>query len=143
MYEEESMVKELIENGTSIQSVESSIQGLEETLGVIKARMKTCSGLVDETILTNQMQLIREQLYILKDKHQHLLNRRVVLMRQIRMENRVASQTGEAISTIDSLVMSLLKIDDVYMESHKSSNPSIMAFVEDLLKKKNNMIESE
>ena len=139
MCEGNSIMKELIENGSAISSTEKAIDDLDEIIYNMTGRIDQCASLIPEMILRNHIVLVKEQRDILKDKYKNLLTHRKELTDKLQ-NKLLETDQNNTIDTIDRIVMKLLAIDDIYAETHKVSNASIMSFVEDLLKKKKELI---
>lgn len=134
------LMSELIENGSVLKSIEKSIDGLDEIINNMNDRIKGCETSIPEMILQNHLILVKEQREILKNKRKDLLDRRKELTDKIETDVLNGKDYDNMIDTIDRIVMKLLAIDDIYSETHHVSNSSIMSFVEDLLKKKKNLL---
>lgn len=136
------LMQELVNNGHAILSIERTLKGIEDSLTFLKQKIKHGGILKESLIISAQLQKTEEQYYIMKSKHEQLLQARDKIIHKICDEHKEEQSASlEAVTVIDNLVMKLLEIDDKYMDAHNSSNASIMAFVEELLTKKRTLIK--
>ena len=128
MYSRSDM-QEIIDNGTMIKSTQKAIGDLDDILDNLESQVNQCPTLMPEMILQNHIVLVKEQRKLLTNKLESLIDRRRELQKTI------IGDSDDDVATIDRIVAKLLAIDDIYIETHKTSNVTIMSFVEDLLKK--------
>ena len=128
MYSRSDM-QEIIDNGTMIKSTQKAIGDLDDILDNLESQVNQCPTLMPEMILQNHIVLVKEQRKLLTNKLESLIDRRRELQKTI------ICDSDDDVATIDRIVAKLLAIDDIYIETHKTSNFTIMSFVEDLLKK--------
>ena len=128
MYSRSDM-QEIIDNGTMIKSTQKAIGDLDDILDNLESQVNQCPTLMPEMILQNHIVLVKEQRKLLTNKLESLIDRRRELQKTI------ICDSDDDVATIDRIVAKLLVIDDIYIETHKTSNVTIMSFVEDLLKK--------
>ena len=128
MYSRSDM-QEIIDNGTMIKSTQKAIGDLDDILDNLESQVNQCPTLMPEMILQNHIVLVKEQRKLLTNKLESLIDRRRELQKTI------ICDSDDDVATIDRIVAKLLAIDDIYIETHKTSNVTIMSFVADLLKK--------
>ena len=133
MYDGNNMT-EFINNGTMIKSTQKAIDDLDDIISTLEIRIEQCPTLIPEMILTNHLILVKEQRKILTEKLNKLVEKRQAIQKTFMVDTDTCD--NETIDAIDRIVTKLLAIEDIYAETHKTSNVAIMSFVEDLLKKK-------
>lgn len=135
MYEGSNAMQELVENGSLLKSTEESIKYLSDALHNLNEQLSQCTSLMPEMILKNRITVVKEQIDTLVKRRDELQKRKEEIYKQFQTAMTCASYE-DTIDRIDRIVMKLLAIDDIYSETHKTSNVTIMEFVSGLLKEK-------
>lgn len=141
-------MRELVNNGKMIQSSENNLKGLKEMIELLEEKIRKCGKIQDQINAISQLQSLREQYYIMLKKRDRLLKNRDEIIMKLCSSYKNESGNDNVpdmseFDIIDKLIMDLLTIDDKYMEIHKTSNLSIMSFIEKLLKKKKTLISDK